>query len=226
MMTGSSEGPGPTITSVDQLRSIYADPPAATRGKLDSLDTHCRSWIGLSPLVFVATADAGGNCDVGPKGGPPGFVKVLNDNELAWADLSGNNKIDGMRNLITSGGIALVFLIPGVMEVLRVNGRATVTTDPAIAQTVAIGRVVPRVSIVVKVQEAWVHCGKALRRAGTWDMTRWPEVSSLPSYAQMVKDHYRLTGIKTEDLDSALQRNYREHQWLPGGGDPYRDTGL
>jgi uncharacterized protein len=90
------------MISVADLRSMYAEPQAITRGKLDYLDTHCRTWIALSPLVFVATTDADGNCDVGPKDGPPGFVKVLDATHVGWADLSGNNKLDGMQNLITA----------------------------------------------------------------------------------------------------------------------------
>jgi uncharacterized protein len=213
------------MTSVADLRSVYAKPPAIMRGKLAYLDTHCRTLIELSPLVFVATTDADGNCDVGPKGGPPGFVKALDDTHLGWADLSGNNKLDGMQNLITSNGIALVFLVLGVSEVLRVNGRATVTTDPTTAQRVAIGRSIPRVSIVCEVEEAWLHCGKALRRSSIWDSTKWPDTSLVASYGRIIKDHSGLHAVTAEALDAALHNNYETHQWLPGGGDPYRGAG-
>jgi uncharacterized protein len=225
-----SEHPGVTdadqITSVDQLRSIYAEPPAATKRKLAHLDRHCRSWIGLSPLVFVATSDADGSCDVGPKGGPPGFVRVLDDKRLAWADLSGNNKLDGMRNLLRNSGVALVFVIPGVSEVLRVSGRARITADPATAERVAIGQTVPRVSVICDVEEAWLHCGKALRRSSAWDRSRWPDTSQLASYGRIIRDHNRLPPNAADVLDSMIQKNYETHEWTAGGGDPYADAGL
>lgn len=186
-----------------------------------------RSYGGSSypHSCSIATTDADGNCDVGPKGGPPGFVKVLDDTHLGWADLSGYNRLDGMQNLITSNGIALVFLVLGVSEVLRVNGRATITTDPTTAQCVAIGRSIPHVSIVCEVEAAWLHCGKALRRSSIWDNTKWPDTSRLASYGQIIKDHSGLHAVTAEALDAVLHNNYETHQWLPGGGDPYRDAG-
>lgn len=161
-----------------------------------------------------------------PRVGRRGFVKVLDDTHIGWADLSGNNKLDGMRNLITSNGIAVVFLVLGISEVLRVTGRAAITTDQTTARRVAIGRSIPRVSIVCEVEEAWVHCGKALRRSSICDGSNWPETSQLASYGQVIKDHSGLRAVRAEALDAALQSNYETHLWLPGGGDPYRGAGL
>jgi PPOX class probable FMN-dependent enzyme len=206
------------IHSVEELRLIYKEPPPVAMSKLHALDKHCISWIAHSPLVFIATSDADGNCDCGPKGGPPGFVKILDSTHLAIADLSGNNKIDNMRNLVTSSGIGMVFLIPGIIEVLRVNGRARITTDNQIAEMAAIDGVVPRVTLVIEVHEAYVHCGKALRRAGIWDSGRWPDTSDMPSYGAIIKDHKNLTA-DAEVLDVTLEEAYGDEWLWKAGGD-------
>jgi hypothetical protein len=206
-----------TVQSEDGLRQIYRPPGAPARAKqLDRLDEHCRTFIAHSPFVVVGTADGSGGCDVSPKGGPPGFVRVLSDRTLAIGDLSGNNRLDSMQNLVANPGIGLIFLIPGIDETLRVNGRAAITTDSAVLEAAGFAGIVVRVAMVVEVAEAYIHCAKALRRADLWQPDRWPDTSDLPSAACMLRDHIRIEA-PVEAVDDFLEAGYRERMWTPGG---------
>jgi uncharacterized protein len=209
------------ITSVDELRAVYRPPsrPAVAK-QIDHLDGNCRAFIAHSPFVTVATADADGRCDVSPKGGPPGFVRVLDDHQLAVPDLSGNNRLDSLENLVANAGIGLLFLVPGFGETLRVNGRATISTDPDVLAACAVGDVTPRVAVVVTVEEAYVHCAKALRRSGLWEPERWPDLAALPSAACMLRDHYGLPEMDVAAVERRLEESYDRTLWLAGGDTP------
>jgi PPOX class probable FMN-dependent enzyme len=137
------------LESVDDLRTIYR-PPA--RGPIDKvihrLDAHCVDFLAKSPFFVLSTADADGVCDGSPKGGPPGFVGVLDDYRLGWADFAGNNRLDSFQNLVANDRVALLFLIPGLDETLRVNGRAELVTDPELCRRFAIDGKPARVVVV------------------------------------------------------------------------------
>src|SRR5947207_2264159 len=121
------------VTSEAGLRELYAEPSKPSVEKeIDHLDNNCRAWIAHSTLVVLSTANRDGSCDVSPKGGTPGFVTVLDDHRIAIPDLSGNNRLDSIRNIVSSASVALLFCIPGIDETMRINGRATITTDPAV----------------------------------------------------------------------------------------------
>lgn len=157
------------LTSVGDLRAHYRTPSRSSLAKqIDHLDGHCATFLARSPFVVVASASADGSCDVSPKGGRPGFVRVLDPHRLAIPDLGGNNRLDSLRNLVERSGVALLFCIPGLGETLRVNGTATITTDPDVLDACADGTLRPRVAIGVDVQEVYLHCGKALRRSELW----------------------------------------------------------
>src|SRR3954447_8203213 len=144
-----------TVTSVEGLRSIYRPPAQRSLDKeVDHLDGHCRDFIAHSPFVVVATGtDA--TVDVSPKGGPPGFVAVLDDHRLAVPDMAGNNRLDSMRNIVDGGSVALLFMVPATDETLRVNGQATITTDVEVLDLCPIGDLRPNVAIVVDVRTAF-----------------------------------------------------------------------
>ncbi|HEX9969834.1 MAG TPA: pyridoxamine 5'-phosphate oxidase family protein [Acidimicrobiales bacterium] len=210
---------GTTVDTVDGLREIYRRPsPLAHTKQLDHLDEHCRTFIAHSPFVVVGTADGDGNCDVSPKGGPPGFVAVLDERTLAMPDMYGNNRLDSLQNLVANPGIGMLFLIPGVDETLRVNGRASITTAPAtLAQATVAGRV-PKAALQVEVQEAYIHCAKALRRGSVWQPEEWPDTSDMPSVACMLRDHTRIEA-SAEDVGAYLEDSYRKTLWEVGGSD-------
>ena len=210
-----------TITSAEGLREVYRDPSKPALAKqIDHLDDNCRAFIAHAPFVVLASADDQGRCDVSPKGGPPGFVTVLDDHRLGIPDLSGNNRLDSMENLVRNAGIGLLFCIPGFDETLRVNGRAEITTDPAVLDVCTVRDIRPRVVIGVNVEEAFIHCAKALRRASLWDPSAWPDLADLPSAACMLRDHYAMPELDIDAVTKRLETSYATTTWLAGGEDP------
>jgi PPOX class probable FMN-dependent enzyme len=202
------------ITTEAGLREIYKPPgDGAVRKQIDALDDNCRAFIAHSPLVLVGTADAAGRCDVSPKGGPAGFVRVLDDNRLALPDLYGNNRIDSMRNLLEAPGIGLLFLIPGLDETLRVNGRGYVVRDPDVLDACVVHDRRPRSAIGIVVEEAFIHCAKAFKRGGVWEPSAWPDRSDMPTIPCMVRDHVAIPGVTAEQVRDALERDYAATLW-------------
>jgi hypothetical protein len=208
------------ISEPADLRLVYGQPAQpALKKQLASLDGHCRSFIAHSPFALLSTADGDGRCDVSPKGGPPGFVAVLDDTHLALGDLSGNNRLDSLENLTRNNGIGLLFLVPGVGETLRVNGRAVVTTDPDTLEACALDGRPPKVAIVIEVEEAYIHCAKALRRSRLWEHEAWPDTSDMARPAAMLRDHIGLTEMTVQQVDDVLEADYQTSLWVAGGKD-------
>jgi len=206
-----------SLESVADLRQLYVDPGARGQAKvITTIDDNCRSFLAHSPFFVLATADADGRCDASPKGGPPGFVQVLDEHRLAWADLSGNNRLDSFQNLVTNDHVALLFLIPGLDETLRVNGAAELVTDPELGRRVAVDGKPAQITVVVTIAEAYVHCAKALRRAELWSSDQWLPAEELPSAACMIKDHVGLD-VDVEVIAAARERDVQENLWRPGG---------
>jgi PPOX class probable FMN-dependent enzyme len=205
------------LESVEDLRDIYRPPG---RGPVDKvihhLDSHCVDFLAKSPFFVLSSSNAAGVCDGSPKGGPRGFVQVLDDKRLGWADFSGNNRLDSFQNVVTNSSVALLFMIPGLDETLRINGHAELVTDPELCQRFAIEARPVRVVVVVTVAEAYIHCAKALRRAGLWATESWFDASQLPSAACIVKDHARLDANVAE-IEEARKRDLRTTLWQPGG---------
>ncbi|OGK89210.1 MAG: hypothetical protein A2X50_08885 [Candidatus Rokubacteria bacterium GWF2_70_14] len=157
----------------------------------------------------MATADAQGRCDVSPKGDAPGFVHVLDDTHLAIPDRPGNKRLDGMRNLVANPRVGLIFLVPGMEETLRVNGRASIVRDDDLLERLSAQGKRPRLAVVVEVEECFLHCAKAMKRSGLWEPARWPDRSGLPSAAQIFLDHARPADTTLDALDRRLQDGYR-----------------
>ena len=177
------------ITREDDLRALHHAPMSrATDKVLDHLDTHCRALIELSPFCVIATQGTDG-ADVSPRGDPPGFVKVLNDQTVLLPDRVGNNRLDAMCNLLVNPCIGMLFLVPGMGETLRINGTARITDDASVLAGCAVQARAPKIGLVVRVEEAFLHCAKALSRSGLWDASRHIDRSVLPSYAEMLLDH-------------------------------------
>jgi uncharacterized protein len=139
--------------------------------------------------VLLASANARGECDVSPKGGPAGFVRVIDDHRLLIPDATGNRRLDSLQNILENPQAGLLFLIPGLGETLRVNGRAQLTRDPALLTTMATGGRPARLGLVVTVEQAYLHCAKSILRSHLWDTGTWPADSELPSAAQILGDH-------------------------------------
>jgi PPOX class probable FMN-dependent enzyme len=204
------------IDSEDGLREIYRSPKQRSLDKeVDHLDGHCRDFIAHAPFVVLASTDAGGRVDVSPKGGPAGFVAVLDDHRLAIPDMSGNNRLDSMRNIVSGGAVALLFMVPGTDETMRVNGRATITVDRAVLDACPVDGMQANVAIVVEVETAFIHCAKPLRRGGIWQPDRWPDTSDMATPACMLSDHIGLGDVALSRR--ALEESYAQTTWAMGG---------
>lgn len=162
------------IASIDQLRELYRPPSALVTGKVrPTLDAVSIRFIGLSPFLLVATRSLDGRVDVSPRGGPRGFVRVLGDGRLAIPDLNGNNLLDTLENIVTTGEAGTLIVAPGHDETLRVNGAAIVTTDDAILDGFDRELRRPKSAIVIEPREVFIHCAKAFRRGQVWDPASW-----------------------------------------------------
>lgn len=198
------------ITTPQQLRSLYAEPTQRARLKqLDALDKHCKAFIALSPFVVLATSDSAGRVDATPRGGAPGFVVVPDDHTLLLGDAPGNNRLDALQNLLENPQAGLLFMIPGVDETLRVNGRVELSTDPAdVAACSDEGRA-PKLVLRMQVQEAFLHCAKAFMRSRLWqEQARVPR-ECLPTMNQMIHEQAGL-GEPTETQAQMLERYRRD----------------
>jgi uncharacterized protein len=200
------------VTTEDELRTVIGgDPsPLAIAKEQRTLDVHCRNFIARAPFVLVATADAAGRCDVSPKGDAAGFVLVLDERHVLIPDRPGNKRLDGMRNLLQNPHVGLIFLIPGVEETLRVNGRGWIVRDDDLLARCEVRGKVPTLGIGVEVEQAFIHCAKAFKRSGLWEPERWPSLDGLASPARMLFDHTRPPGTTVEELDRVLQDGYRQ----------------
>jgi PPOX class probable FMN-dependent enzyme len=201
------------VASAEDVVALYGSPVEAVVNKIiGGLDGHCRDFIALAPFVLIGTADQAGSCDVSPKGGPPGFVKVLDERRLAIPDAPGNKLVYSLRNIVASGRAGLLFLIPGMEETLRVNGRACLTRDPAVLQQLADEGKPPKVAIGIEVEEAFLHCAKAFKRSALWRPDEWPETDGLARAAQIWRDHMALdmtTQVVQEFVDDDYANNLR-----------------
>ncbi len=205
------------LTTAAELREWYRDPGARGQAKVvHTLDANCRAFLEHCPFFILASADAEGRCDASPRGGGAGFVRVLDDRHLAWGDLSGNNRLDSFQNVVANPAVGMLCMIPGMDETLRINGRATVTTDQAVCAGVSVDGRTAKVAVVVEVDEAYIHCAKALRRGGLWSPDRWPDRSALPTAACMLRDHLDFDGDPAI-IEENLEANYRATLWEPGG---------
>lgn len=207
-MSAAGEMPSEIVMSIAALREIYP-PPAerALRKQIAILDAHCRDFIARSPFVLLATSGADGSCDVSPKGGPPGFVRVLDGHRLALPDAPGNRRLDSFTNVMASPHAGLLFLVPGLGETLRVNGGCVLSTDADVLAAVAGDAKPPPAALVVEVREAYVHCAKALIRSQLWRPETWPDAADLPSAARILRDH-RGDGVTVEQEQAALDEGY------------------
>jgi PPOX class probable FMN-dependent enzyme len=204
------------IESESGLREIYRLPKQRSLDKeVDHLDKHCRDFIAHAPFVVLATASGDGQADVSPKGGTPGFVAVLDDHRLAIPDMSGNNRLDSMRNIVSGGAAALLFMVPGTDETMRVNGHATISIDPDVLDRCPVDGMQANVAIVVEVVTAFIHCAKALRRSGLWHPERWPDTSDMATPACMLNDHVGLGDV--EMSARVLEESYAQTTWAMGG---------
>lgn len=194
------------IESLDALRTFYRHAHEGTRNKeRPRLDDATAAVAARCRFLTIGTFDAEGNADVSPRGGPSGFLRVLDRGHLAMADLGGNNRLDTLENIVTTGRVALLLITPGQSETVRVNGAAWVSTDPDLLAGFELPKV-PKSAVVVRVETTYMHCAKAFMRSGMWDTDVWAELADVPDGAAVLS----CQGVV--DVDASIAR-----QWLDDG---------
>jgi hypothetical protein len=175
-----------TLDTEEQLRALLGAPAGLVVSKVvDRLNPMTRRFIECSPFLCLASSDAAGNCDVSPRGDPRGFVRILDDRTLLIPERPGNRLADSLRNVLQNPKVGLLFVIPGVTDTFRVNGRATLTTDAVLLAPSAVEGKVPALGLLVDIEAAFSHCSKAFLRSKLWDPTTFVERDVLPSNGEV-----------------------------------------
>jgi len=199
-----------TDLTLDDLDSLYGQPHPTTKAKsLDHVDKYGRQFLALSPFCVISAAGPDGSMDVSPRGGEPGFVHVEDDRTVMLPDRPGNNRLDTLRNLVAgSGRIGMMFMIPGFDDIYRINGTASLSDDPALLDRfVEFGRK-PRSMVRIAVEEAFLHCPKAIMRARLWEQDAQVERSTMPSLSEMVMDQLNMGKPKFDE--AAVIESYKQ----------------
>lgn len=199
------------ITNAESLREIMGTPSElVVRKQLDHLDEHARRFIERSPFLLIGTAGLDHIGDVSPRGDAPGFVAVLDDNTLVIPERPGNRRVDTLLNILRTAGVGLIFMVPGVEETLRVNGRATIVRDEALLERTTARGKRPLVAIGVEVQECFFHCAKAFKRSRLWEPETWPLRDGMPSLAQILVDQIKPANTSVEELENQIAESYAQ----------------
>ena len=204
----TSEKPGTEVADARELRAVVGEVHLiAERKVLDRLDHFCRDFIALSPFLVLASSDSEGRADASPRGDGPGFVQVIDEKTLLIPDRRGNNRVDSFGNVLSSPGVGLVFFVPGINETLRVNGRARLTRDAALLEPTTVQEKTPKLGLLVEVDEAYFHCGKALIRSKLWAQDAQIERGSFPTLGRIVAEQTR--AVDAAEADANLEEAYR-----------------
>ncbi|WP_026478897.1 MSMEG_1061 family FMN-dependent PPOX-type flavoprotein [Alkaliphilus transvaalensis] len=189
------------ITSKEELRELIGEPhELVIKKSISFLDEKCSNFISKSSLLFLSTSNPEGKCDVSPRGDAPGsLVKILNKQQLVIPDRPGNKRQDSNINIISNPNVGLIFIIPGLEEVLRVNGRATVIKDQEILSKMDWKGNIPLVGIGVDVEETFVHCPRSLKESGIWNAETWENAENLPSAMEIFQSHLRINGVELKE---------------------------
>lgn len=198
-----------TIADASTLKEIIGEPkPAIANKEMQALDRHLKHFISMCPFLCISTADADGNQDVSPRGDPPGFVKVLDDRTVLIPDRKGNRRVDTMRNILENPNVGLLLMLPGVEEIVRINGKASITEDPTVLADCAVNGSAPRLGIVVRIDDVFFHCAKAVIRSKLWHPETPIQRSEFPTYGEIVRDQ-RDPDADVETINADLQNDYK-----------------
>lgn len=205
------------VTDEQALRDLFpAVHELAVVKSHDTLDPHAQAFIQRSPFICIGTQDIDGRADVSPRGDPVGFVKILDQRTLAIPDRPGNNRLDSLANIVANPSVGLLFMIPGYDDTLRVNGQATLVTDPDLLASMIVNDRMPKVAIVVRVSEVFLHCAKAFRRSRLWSPDSIQDRREMPSLIKIILD--QTTGAPSDaaemaKLDDGLEEDYKNSMY-------------
>ena len=200
-----------SIKNETKLRTIYKNPgDLAVKKSLSHLDKHLRHFINLSPFLVLSTVRPDGYCDASPRGDAPGFVRVLDDKNIFLPDRPGNNRLDSLTNILSNPGIGLLFMIPGLEETLRVNGKAHIISDTTLLKPSIVHKKIPKSGLKITINECYIHCGKALRRSKIWNNETHIKKGTYPSIGKILVDQQAAPGMSVEELDSFAEKEYKK----------------
>jgi PPOX class probable FMN-dependent enzyme len=206
----------PAIPPLDAaaLRALYGEPSIfGARKVMARLDVHARRFVSLSPFLCISSAAGDGRADVSPRGDAPGFVHVLDERTLVIPDRPGNNRLDTMQNLLGNPHVGLLFLIPGRDEVLRMNGTASIAREPELLERLAAQGKLPKAALRVRVDEVFLHCGKAIKRARLWDPKSFVGDDALPSLGRMLAEQIAAAELPVEEAERRIAESYRTRMY-------------
>src|SRR3954453_7775915 len=204
-MTSNGNGASHLVTTMDELEKLYGEPYGPSLIKeIDHVSAEYRAFIEAAPFFALASSGPEG-IDCSPRGDDPGFVRVADEKTLMIPDRRGNNRIDTLRNIVRDPRVSLLFLIPGVGETIRVIGRASISSDPALCESFIFAGKTPRTVIVVAVENVYFQCSKAIVRSKLWDPARLIDRTSLPSNGTIIA-----AITKGEHGGEAFDREYPE----------------
>ena len=196
------------ITSEAELRGVVGEPSEMIRRKaLSKLDHHSLNFMSRSPFLLMGTVDAQGGADVSPRGDAPGFVHIIDDKHIVIPERPGNKRADTLINIMQTGSVGVLFLIPGVEDIFRINGRGWVTRDQKLLEQMEARGKVPQLAIGIEVLECYFHCAKAIKRSQLWDPSCWPDATGLPSGARIARDQYA-PEISAEEMERLFEESY------------------
>ncbi|MWV43274.1 pyridoxamine 5'-phosphate oxidase family protein [Paenibacillus sp. HJL G12] len=199
------------LQSEEELEQLAGKPGDLARHKvIASLDEHCRGFIAQSPLVFISTSGTGGTCDCSPRGDSPGFAYILDDQHLVLPERPGNRRYDSLRNLLINPHIGLIFIIPGLEETLRINGKGYIIRDRDVMEHMSAQGKVPSAGIGVEVEECYIHCAKAFKRSKLWQPDTWPSKETLPDPASMIAAHAGRLRVSRSEVQASLTESYEK----------------
>jgi PPOX class probable FMN-dependent enzyme len=199
------------IAGEESLRSLIGEANELVRSKVsDRLNDLTRQFVERSPFLCLATSAADGTCDVSPRGDPAGFVRILDERTLLLPDRPGNRLADSLRNVLENPQVGLLFIVPGVTDTLRVNGRASVVTDPELLEPCAVDGKVPKLALRIEVDQVFTHCSKAFLRAQLWDPEKFVARDELPSPGELLCSVGADVDAETYDVERAERYARRE----------------
>lgn len=205
------------VESESDLRAKFGDVhPLAIAKSRPALDKYSRQFIALSPFLVISTADAEGRADMSPRGDPPGFVHIVDDQTILVPDRPGNNRLDTMGNIVANPNVACLFFIPGFEDTLRLNGKARITGDAALLAHCTVNGKQPKVGILITVEEVFMHCAKALKRSKLWQQDYRQDRTQLPSIARIILDQTCDTGVDESEArkhDADVEGDYKTGLW-------------
>ena len=194
------------------LRGLYEPPmELAVLKQLDRLDAHCRNFLAHSPFAVIGSTRPGRGDRCEPRGDAPGFARVLDDYTIAIPDRPGNNRLDTMSNIVADAEVGLLFFIPGIDETLRINGTARLAQDRELLAAAAVNGREPRLVILVTVREAFLHCGKALKRSRLWHDDYRLEKKSFPSLGRIIVEQTKTPLLTVQEADAVVEDGYRNN---------------